>query len=107
MNALSNVIFAGRFINDNAALVDIVDSLSLMTTNMLIAMALVQSYKQFSGRAIECLTPDVMPFAGSEEVIIKFINPSSDSQVVMSQRENLKNYFFAVRPRITVPFSRL
>uniref|UniRef100_A0AC34G5M2 Uncharacterized protein n=1 Tax=Panagrolaimus sp. ES5 TaxID=591445 RepID=A0AC34G5M2_9BILA len=68
MNALSNVIFAGRFIDDNAAKVDFVDTLSLLTTNGLIAAALVQSYKQFSGRAIECLTPDVMPFVGSEEV---------------------------------------
>ena len=67
MNALSNVLLSGKFTVERS-FGDVIDASYLLTTNILIAIAAVQSYKQFSGRAIECLTPDPMPFEGAEEV---------------------------------------
>lgn len=68
MSAFSNVLFSGKLVIDSDSFVDLIDAACVFTCKILVVIALLQSYKQFNGEAIDCLTPDSMSFGGSEEV---------------------------------------
>jgi hypothetical protein len=69
MNILGSVLNSGRFSVEAPHFADFVDSVnSVFTSNFLIVLALIGSYKQFGGHPIECLTPDSLPFIGADQV---------------------------------------
>ena len=69
MNILGSVLNSGRFSVEAPHFADFVDSVnSVFTSNFLIVLALIGSYKQFGGHPIECLTPDSLPFVGTDQV---------------------------------------
>ena len=69
MNILGAVLNSGRFSVEAPHFADFIDSLnSVFTSNFLIVLAMISSYKQFGGHPIECLTPDSLPFIGADQV---------------------------------------
>jgi hypothetical protein len=69
MNILGAVLNSGRFSVEAPHFADFVDSVnSVATSNFLIVLAMISSYKQFGGHPIECLTPDSLPFIGADQV---------------------------------------
>jgi hypothetical protein len=72
MNILGVVLNSGRFSSEAPHFADFVDNInSVLTSNFLIVLGLIGSYKQFGGHPIECLIPDSLPFIGADQVKIE------------------------------------
>uniref|UniRef100_A0A1I7SDL3 Innexin n=1 Tax=Bursaphelenchus xylophilus TaxID=6326 RepID=A0A1I7SDL3_BURXY len=86
MNILGNVVNSGRIFADPPNFADFIDSAnSIVTSNFLIVLAVISSYKQFGGHPIECLIPDNLPFIGVDKYAENFCWAQDTYSVLMHE----------------------